>query len=392
MTNNLVNIERFGLAMADSPTPYKEPRLFVSDVAEKQSYVEYYLFHPAKRKFIRKRIIVKGKTLAARKKNGAMELAEWKNLLKKGLVFTELASKTNQVSPINSNTLILQAAEFYIEQKKLSLSPNTLKGYNADIGRLKEFVDKCKPGLSLGNCTEVEAYEFVDYMTKISSRSTNNSIAGMTTLFNYYIDRKIIFNNPFRKIKRLPTTAKKHTAMPPAVCKLILSKADSQLQLFCQMLYYCMIRPGRELLGLQLKNIHENTVEVLAQNAKNRKTEHVGIPEALKVELAKWDLAEYPQDFYLFGTEGKPSQKPWTANYFYRHHRKILDDLDLYKYGYDLYCWKHSGAISLFKATQNIELVRRQCRHSDLATTQKYLRDLGLFMDYSEINKVPSLL
>jgi integrase len=79
-------------------------------------------------------------------------------------------------------------------------------------------------------------------------------------------------------------------------------------------------------------------------------------------------------------------------NYFYKKHCQLLKKLGYNGNGFDVYCWKHSGAIALFQATQDMEIVRKQCRHSDLATTQTYLRGLGFFVDYTSLNKVPSLL
>jgi integrase len=75
----------------------------------------------------------------------------------------------------------------------------------------------------------------------------------------------------------------------------------------------------------------------------------------------------------------------------YNKHRRILKLCEFENKKIDMYSWKHTGVIALFQATQNIELIRQQCRHSDISTTQKYLRDLGLFIDYEQINKFPAI-
>jgi site-specific recombinase XerD len=401
-------IAKFGLMVAENQVPFKGLRLFVSPEADKQSYVEFYVWHDVRNLYVRKRIIIAAQTLASRKKKGELELQFWKEQLRKGVHFTELLSKSNTISGIDFKTEIRTAAEHYIIQKTKILSKNSIKGYKADVLRLKNYLEKQNKFIAIGKLDEIEAHAFLDYLTNmpdLSNRSINNTLNGLTTLYNYYIDRKVISDNPFKKIKRLPDIARKHTAMPAEVCRKILAEADPQLQLFCQMIYYCMIRPGRELIGLQLKHIHATTIEIVAEKSKNRTTEHIGIPVSLQKILKQMNLSQYPQEYYLFGNDTssrkannvfqydyKPAITAHYDNYFYKKHKAILDKLDLDKFGYDLYCWKHSGVIALFQACQNMEVVRRQCRHADLSATQKYLRDLGQFVDYSEINKVPSLL
>lgn len=407
MTLDSYNIAKYGLMSAEKNTPYKGLRFFLSPDSEKQSYVEFYIWHSKRAAFIRKRVIINAKTLASRKRKGELALQYWKDQLRKGVVFKDLEAKSNEVAEISNKTDLIVAAEYYLEHKKKTLSANSTKGYSADILRLKNYLQEQNKTISIGAFDEQEAYAFFDAISKnaLANRSVNNTLNGLTTLFNFFIDRKILFENPFKKIKRLPDIARKHTAMPPAVCRQILAEADPQLSLFCQIIYYCMVRPGRELINVQLKHVHTNTIEIIGENSKNGKTEHIGIPDALKAVLAKMNLSEYPQDYYLFGngTNSRKSNNVFSydflpaktrhyGNYFYKKHKAILDKLDLDKYGYDLYCWKHSGAIALFNATQNLEVLRKQLRHADLSATQKYLRDLGLFMDYSEINKVPSLL
>ncbi len=58
---------------------------------------------------------------------------------------------------------------------------------------------------------------------------------------------------------------------------------------------------------------------------------------------------------------------------------------------YDLYGWKHTGVIALYQATKDVKLIQRQCRHSSLDQTDKYLRDLGLFLNDEQLSDFPAL-
>lgn len=65
----------------------------------------------------------------------------------------------------------------------------------------------------------------------------------------------------------------------------------------------------------------------------------------------------------------------------YTHHIKVLDKAKFTDRDYDLYGWKHTGNIALYLATKDIKLVQAQNRHKDMGTTDKYSRDLGVFLD-----------
>jgi integrase len=66
-----------------------------------------------------------------------------------------------------------------------------------------------------------------------------------------------------------------------------------------------------------------------------------------------------------------------------------MEALDLYKVNpnFTPYGIKHTGAIGLYLATKDPAVVQSQCRHQKLETTLKYLRDLGIFIDFTQINK-----
>jgi len=54
-----------------------------------------------------------------------------------------------------------------------------------------------------------------------------------------------------------------------------------------------------------------------------------------------------------------------------------------------VYGYKHTRAINLYLATQDIELVRRHCRHAHAGITATYLRKLGMFDDDEQLSKTP---
>ncbi len=254
------------------------------------------------------------------------------------------------------------------------------------LNRLQEYFLKDKKNLA-SQINEDMALQFADWLTtvkQIGNRTRNNNINALITVFNFLQKRKIINKIPFLGISMLPSVARSHTAFMP---KEVIAfkdhcKKDEQLWLFCQFMYYVFVRPREELRHLKIGDISEKTIVIHYGTAKNRKTEHVMIPKPLELIIEKYMLRSYPAQHYIFGKSGVPSDTPTYYHQLYRRHANILQQCGLIGKNIDMYSWKHTGVIALWKATQNIQLIREQCRHSELISTMKYLRDLGLFTDY----------
>jgi integrase len=242
-----------------------------------------------------------------------------------------------------------------------------------------------------------KAFTFMDYILtdlKLANKSYNKHLGVFETLYNFYIDRKQISENPFVKVKTLPERPGKHNAFSPAQIKRIREACvlteDHQLWLFLNFIHYTMARPGSELRLLKVGDILEKTIRIIPENAKTT-SGHVLIPPPLEQLIVDYKLRDYPPGDYVFTIAGVPGPKPTYEKYFYNQHRRILTLLKLNDKPYDLYGWKHTGVIALYKATKDVKLIQRQCRHKSLDQTDKYLRDLGLFLDEDQFGSLTSL-
>lgn len=91
-----------------------------------------------------------------------------------------------------------------------------------------------------------------------------------------------------------------------------------------------------------------------------------------------------PQHF-IFGKKQAPGEAMPYRSTFWERNVKVLKELNYTDRPYDIYSYKHSGAISLYRATKDIKLVQRQCRHQSIEQTNTYLRDLGLLDDHQAL-------
>lgn len=357
-------------------------------------YVEYYVWDESAGKLRRKRYMLTDNTAKKRYTHGQQVVQEINATLEAGAVVNKKARKSTteiqQASTLNS------AIAYFLSFSEQTTKKRTYQSYFSDLNHLLNFLEKYNlQNTTLSQFTNQHANKFLDdiiVLKKLSTRRRNNLKGTMSTLFNFYRKRKIIEENPFSDIQKLPSVAGKHVAYTPeklAKFKAVIMREEPQLWLFITFIYYAFIRPGEELRRLRIRDLRKSTINIAGENAKNNTTQHIQIPEALQAIIEENNLRSYPEDFYVF-SHGQPGEKLVGKNYFYNKHKVLLKKMG-FDQKHDLYSWKHTGAIALFQATQNIELIRRQCRHSDIATTQKYLRDLGCFIDYDEINKFPAI-
>jgi site-specific recombinase XerD len=378
--------------------PHRLPRLAKPKDGSlaKPWYCEYYAWDDTAQALKRKRVVINDATKQLRLDNYAITADIIRELLVDDNCIVN-PSKHRKRKATKTDMLVLPAMELFLEFNSKVVKESTIRSYTSHINRLKEYLDFANiVDTKLADFTEDMALDFADWLStdkRIGNRTRNNNIATMVGVFNHFKSRKFITANPFDDINRLPTVARSHTAFMPHEAALFKEncQADPQLWLFCQFIYYVFVRPREELRHLKVGDISAKSIVINYTKAKNRRTEHIMIPTALEAIIVKEKLREYPKNFYVFGKNGKPGMQPTYYHQFYRRHAKVLLMCGLQNKNIDMYSWKHTGVIALWTATQNMQLLREQCRHADLGSTMKYLRDLGLFTDYDQINKFPEL-
>ena len=155
--------------------------------------------------------------------------------------------------------------------------------------------------------------------------------------------------------------------------KSYLEKENPHYLLLCQFAYYTFIRPD-EITNIRLQDIHlsEQKVFVASSISKNRRDGMVGLNDKLIKAMLDLKVFDKPNHYYLFGKDFKPSETKNTTrvyrNMFYKV-RAALRWPDTYQF----YSLKDSGIRDLANA-EGIVVARDQARHTDISTTNKYLK------------------
>jgi hypothetical protein len=395
------------ITMATFYDPDFTPKLFdAGGDLSKRWYIDYRIWDTDKRAFVRKQYtgMNKYKSLRARRKISNEKLEEIRELISQG--YTAGKAKVS-LKPYDIRRLSLrEALDYFLNNKNGSdtngnafilnekhnpsgsISANTFKPYKNYRNQLLEWLEsQGLQGIGLMQLDVPTANAFFDFLSRkkeLTKKSHNNYLGFFRSVYTFYAKREenVVIRNPFLNIdKKKVAKSRKHVAYTNAqletIRKKVLDKGDKQLYLFIHFIYYTFVRPGLELRLMQVKDIRERTVYIPPERAKNDEGEHVEIAPGLEKLIQQHQLRNYPSNYYIFTSKGKPGETPVGKNYFYKRHSKILRELGLTDREYTIYGYKHTGAINLYRITKDIKLVQRHCRHAMSKQTDEYLRDLG---------------
>ena len=239
-----------------------------------------------------------------------------------------------------------------------------------------------------------DAMLFMDQLVadrKIGARTFNNYRMLLVSMWNELIERGYTANNPWSKVKKQKETDKNRMMLDNADAQIILNEAhqtDKMLFLSILLLYYCFIRPEEQRrMRVNMIDLRNGTIYLPGEITKNKKSETITIPKAIIPYLYEVGVHTWHRNDYIMGEFLKPHpNKACGMHTLNNHHKSLIERLHKQRKlhsitGISIYSWKDTGAMALIRAGIDVYEVMRQMRHSDLSTTQKYLKSL------SNINK-----
>lgn len=365
----------------------------------KRWYVIFWAMDVSKDEYVRKRIYVnKKKTIQGRIRDADMLIKTVNAQLTAGKVL----GKDNMPKNNNTNILklsLLQAIDFVHDQKNLNKNRNTYtRRFKTLRWHLVNWLEFSKRSdFPLKQFDIEDALDFFNYVRDNvgSNKTFNNYRMDFAGCINFLMKRNpnLFDTNPIANIDTLPVTTKRHAAYSDKQIVAISAECKKlrfeYLLTFIQFIYFTLARP-RELQALRVGDIQLDEKRILfrAEISKNKRDEFVGINDALMKVINAEKIMSYPKDYFVFGHD-KPGSKAASKLYYYRRMVKVLKSLgyDSLLADHDLYSFKHSGAVSLYRATKDIKLVQSQCRHASVAQSDAYLRDLGLMDNFDSLEK-----
>lgn len=247
-------------------------------------------------------------------------------------------------------------------------------------------------------------HDYFDHLTETvinSNKTFNNYLTYFNALFRIIQkrDRSIFpYEIPTHGLEFREYETNKHHAYTKDQLRKVKKECGElgfiDLWHFIQFIYYTLARPN-EIRQLQVKHIElsEDRIYIPGDIAKGKAGGYVDIYGPFRQVLEERNLNDYPSDYYIFSTDGKPGDTILYDRYFWKQHAKVLKStrLDQLSRKFDLYAYKHSGTINLYMSGVDLLDIQRQCRHKSPEQTMKYLRELDLFRKKDHLDKVEGI-
>ncbi len=293
---------------------------------------------------------------------------------------------------VSSLISVPDAIVLYLEAKKKTV--RTFKDFRTILGTiLKPYAEVNWKNRVLADIKPDDIVKYLDFIQverAISNRTRNQYRGFISSLFQYWIQRGAIEINPVRSVKSEKEEKTKRfipfSTHQVELLRQTIKNESPQLFLCISFIYYTFLRPKElRLMRIEWIDLPNKKLMVPAEVSKNKKSQYVSIPPALEQIIIESGILKYQRELYAFGKSGVPELTPWGMHHMNLKHKEFIKKLGLSE-NHTLYSWKHTGACNLYKAYKDIKLVQRQCRHADVQTTDRYLRDLGMYVENDRID------
>lgn len=340
-------------------------------------YVDFYAYDPATGTMRRKKFHLDNIEKIKDRRNRANELIEsLTKLLREGW------SPWIDADSNRAYTLLDDALEKYEAYVERMPKYKTRKAYTSRLNIFRKYnASRLLPIRYVYQFDTAFVSDFLDYIfldRETNARIRNNYRQWCASLATFFIEKQYLTTNPVEKIKTIAETGKKRQPLTAQMLHELekhLRDSHPYFYLACMMEYYTFIRP-EELTHVKLAdiNVKEQSVFISGEVSKNKHDGKVGLNAKIIMFMIDLGVFKYPNDYYLFGPKvSRPSAKRSDSEMFRRKWntlvRKGLGWADCYQF----YSLKDSGLRDLANA-EGIVIARDQARHTDVATTNKYLQ------------------
>ena len=282
----------------------------------------------------------------------------------------------------------LELLETVFKKYENTLSSNlrrkTIFSYKSRLNILKEYISHQQyPQKYVYQLTSEFFVEFLDWLLcdrEVSPRTRNNYKGWCASFCEWLTARGYIDKNPVTGISKIREDSKNRRALTPPELKKVftyLKGTDKWFLLATLFEYYTFIRPT-ELSHLKIGDISikNECVYISEKFSKNRCDGSVSLNRTLIMMMVDMGVFKYPSEFYLFGRNFKPAETRNGPDQFNKRWKKMRTKLNLDD-RCQFYSLKDSGLRDLANA-KGIIVARDQARHTDVATTNKYLQGRDL--------------
>ncbi len=360
---------------------YSLPKLHTG----KSWYVDFVCFDPAEGKMRRKKYHLDGiGKVGERKKRAAELIAGITDKLRRGWNVWADANNSRQYTRYEH---ISKQYRKFIEGMYIrnAIKSGSYSSYLSYLNTFEKWLEQRPfPLVYVYQVDRALLSDFLDYMLldkEVSCRTRNNYLTWLSTFCAWMVEKGLLEHNPATGMKKLKNETKFREQLTKehlSQLKTYLERKNKFFLLACMMEYYCFIRP-EELCSIRVGDImiKEQKVCVRAEFAKNRKDGMVGLNDCIIKLMIDLGVFNHASGEYLFGgRDFRPSANKQMGRIFRETFVKVRKVLK-WPTCFQFYSLKDTGIRDLANA-EGIVVARDQARHSDISTTNKYLKGLSL--------------
>ena len=252
--------------------------------------------------------------------------------------------------------------ENFFRQCSKTKSNHTKRQYKNGLNKLEEYCN-----MNNKNILFIKAREADDFITEVNSSELSNLsiralVSSCSSFFSFLERRYPFMKNPFRGTKtRPPVKNKKRLEVPTKkeIELIIKDISDPLIKVAIIFIMECGVRVGA-LPKLEIRNNKYYSYSK-GKEISWKVTDKV-------VKLLKQNNLSFNNPF-----RNKSSEV--IRNIFYRSSKRLYNQGKI-KAAYSIHDIRHYFAVTLYKQTKDIELIRQALNHSSIVITGIYLKSL----------------
>lgn len=259
--------------------------------------------------------------------------------------------------------------ENFFKQCSKTKSNHTKRQYKNGLNKLEEY---CLRRSTCGemnnkNILFIKAREADDFITEVNSSELSNLsiralVSSCSSFFSFLERRYPFIKNPFRGTKtRPPVKNKKRLEVPTKkeIELIIKDISDPLIKVAIIFIMECGVRVGA-LPKLEIRN------NKYYSYSKGKEISWKVTDKVIKL---------LKQNNISFNCPFKNKSSEVIRNIFYRSSKRLYNQGKI-KAAYSIHDIRHYFAVTLYKQTKDIELIRQALNHSSIAITGIYLKSL----------------
>jgi integrase len=339
------------------------------------SYIDYYVKHPQTGKLERKRVKLNKLHGNIRKATARQLVAELTERLKAGW------NPFDGGTEVRASFHIGKVLDDWDRAKTRQLRHSSPYSYTSFTNVLRRWLGPERLAtLPVHEFNRSHAVDFMSYVSDerlVSNTTYNNYLVYFSMLFKWMVERNFRRDNPFEGFSRRKEVGKSRTYLTEQdridMAEWIKAN-DPVFWMACMFIYGTLIRPG-ELARLRVHHvdIERQVVMLPAEDTKSGVERTPAIPDWMAAELRAMELHKQPGKAWLLGPRLQPSEKKIARNALNRHWVTMRKALG-WPPAKQLYSLRDTGIIQLLRDGVDLLHVRDQAGHTDIATTNRYLK------------------